>query len=516
MFRFPVLRRYDLAPCALRTAPFVFWLFVLAFLTHASWFLCDDAFISFRYVRNLVEGHGLVFNRGERVEGYSNFLWVIELAALWAAFGLRPEHAAPWLSVVYTGATLAVLLWWILRIPDLAHRRLVAWMALGLVCSSATFAVWTSGGGGGLGTRQLTFFVVAAFVLLTLHPDRPKVLLCVSLLLALASLTRPEGPLFVASCALWLLASQARVRTGRWLPPWRSLSWLLGPCLAIVAAHYLWRYSYYGEWLPNTYYAKHVRPWYSMGLRYLVLAALETGLPILLALGAVAFVSRWRRRRCIAYILPFLALVLHMGYLARIGGDHFEFRPLDFYWPLLALPASEGLVLIALRLARLLRRPRPRAVRRTSVVLFLVLLLYANVQQAAIVVAPDHFKHAYPTGWAIFPILDEENAPWLQRVPGMPLILLLQLPSHPDHQPVRRPACRGPPRRLRDLHAALGPLRRPPSRFPSTRCRHGASCRRHRPLPFAVPHHRRPVGPGRPGRRSPPARPARCFAPSRT
>ena len=241
----------------------------------------------------------------------------------------------------------------------------------------------------------------------------------------MASLTRPEGPLFVASCALWLLASQARVRTGRRLPPWRSLSWLLGPCLAIIAAHYLWRYSYYGEWLPNTYYAKHVRPWYSMGLRYLALAALETGLPILLALGAVAFVSRWRRRRCIAYILPFLALVLHMGYLARIGGDHFEFRPLDFYWPLLALPASEGLVLIALRLARLLRRPGPRAVRRTSVVLFFVLLLYANVQQAAIVVAPDHFKHAYPTGWAIFPIIDEENAPWLQRVPGMPLILLL-------------------------------------------------------------------------------------------
>lgn len=50
------------------------WLVLFGWLAEISWFLTDDAFISSRYVRNLVEGHGLVFNRGERVEGYSNFL----------------------------------------------------------------------------------------------------------------------------------------------------------------------------------------------------------------------------------------------------------------------------------------------------------------------------------------------------------------------------------------------------------------------------------------------------------
>jgi arabinofuranosyltransferase len=62
---------------------------VLVFMTAAAvlailraW-LTDDAFISFRYARNLVEGHGLVYNPGERVEGYSNFLWT-----LWCALGL--------------------------------------------------------------------------------------------------------------------------------------------------------------------------------------------------------------------------------------------------------------------------------------------------------------------------------------------------------------------------------------------------------------------------------------------
>ena len=68
------------------------WGGLLAWLSHVAWFLCDDAFISFRYARNLLEGHGLVFNPGEYVEGYSNFLWTLELALLWALFDLPPEY----------------------------------------------------------------------------------------------------------------------------------------------------------------------------------------------------------------------------------------------------------------------------------------------------------------------------------------------------------------------------------------------------------------------------------------
>ena len=41
---------------------------------------CDDSFISFRYADNLARGQGPVFNEGEHVEGYSNFLWVLFLA----------------------------------------------------------------------------------------------------------------------------------------------------------------------------------------------------------------------------------------------------------------------------------------------------------------------------------------------------------------------------------------------------------------------------------------------------
>ena len=159
------------------------WLALLAWLTSVAWFLTDDAFISFRYVRNLLEGHGLVFNPGEYVEGYTNFLWILELAALWGLFGVRPEHAAPVaLDCLHgryprprCGGGLLVL-------PSRHDRGLVAWLALGLLCSSATFAVWTAGGG--LETRQFTCFVVVAVVCLAVHRHQRWGLLAASLSLA--------------------------------------------------------------------------------------------------------------------------------------------------------------------------------------------------------------------------------------------------------------------------------------------------------------------------------------------
>ena len=398
------------------------WLVLLGYLTHTAWFLCDDAFISFRYARNLLEGHGLVFNPGEYVEGYSNFLWVLELAALWGAFGLRPEHTAPWLSVACTGATLAAMLGWVAVLPGLPQRGLVAWMALGLVCSSATVAVWTSAGG--LETRQFTLFVVLAVVGLTLYPENRRVLLGVSLSLAAASLTRPEGPLFAACCCGWY-AVQHRVGTGRWWPGWRAAAALGAPVVLLVAGHYLWRYGYYGEWLPNTYYAKYVRPWYEMGFRYLAAAAAETGLYLLLPLAGLAFVKGWRTRRDLTYALPVLCIGLHMVYVARIGGDHFEYRLLDVYWSLLAVPAAVGVVYLGKWLVAVARpslassrfvMPLPPCV----LLLFLPLVFYTSALQAALSFGDARFDEQ---GKSLHIELDEESVWWVAALPGMPRLI---------------------------------------------------------------------------------------------
>ena len=47
-----------------------------AAFVYRFWWLNDDAFISFRYARNLARGEGIRFNVWDQtpVEGYSNFL----------------------------------------------------------------------------------------------------------------------------------------------------------------------------------------------------------------------------------------------------------------------------------------------------------------------------------------------------------------------------------------------------------------------------------------------------------
>lgn len=361
------------------------WLALLGWLSSHWWTVRSDAFISFRYARNLIEGHGLVFNPGEYVEGYSNFLWVLELAGLWKVFGWRPEQAALWLSMACTAGTLAAMLWWVARLPGVPHRGAVAWMALGLVCSSTNFATWTPGGG--METRQFTLFVTLAVVGLTLYPARRRALLGVSLSLAAAALTRPEGPLFAACCFGWYVV-QWRADIDRWRRDWRDAAWLIVPFVVLVMAHYLFRYAYYGEWLPNTYYAKYVRPWYEAGGRYLGVAAVDTGLYLLLPLAGLALVREWRADRKLTYALPPLCIGLHMAYIARIGGDYYGYRPLDVYWPLLAVPAAAGIAYLggwlATRLGAGSRVGWPQGPRNYALLIFLPVVFYCGIIQAAL------------------------------------------------------------------------------------------------------------------------------------
>src|SRR5256714_11236242 len=90
-----ILRRYW--PVLVATAVLV---------PHALYFdfVSDDAYISFRYARNLAEHGQLVFNLGERVEGYTNFLWTVLLAGLYK-LGLAPESTSRVLGTAFGAAT---------------------------------------------------------------------------------------------------------------------------------------------------------------------------------------------------------------------------------------------------------------------------------------------------------------------------------------------------------------------------------------------------------------------------
>ncbi len=388
---------------------------------------CDDAFISFRYVWHLVNGHGLVFNPGERVEGYTNFLWVLELAAVWRWLGVPPEVAADVLSAICTVVAVGCVIALAYRMPTggidssgaareraATARTFIAFGALLLLATSRTWAAWTTSG---LETRQFTAFVLLGLYLVHTGRGRPGRLAAASLAFVGAEYTRPEGPLLWAFAGAWLLVEMGLARKFSWRD---ALAYGV-PFVALVGAHYLWRHAYYGDWLPNTYYAKYVRPWPEAGVRYYASVALETGVWLLLPFAIVGAVARLRLGDRL-HVLSALVVGAHVVYLVRVGGDHFEWRPLDFYWPLLAIAAVEGMLATASAAARWMERRRWGRASRLEVAAGLALLALGSFYGSVIQRAKADATASLTTRDETFTLivqLDQRNAAGLFSVPLM-------------------------------------------------------------------------------------------------
>ena len=322
----------------------------LALLLAHSWvyrFLTDDAFISFRYSVNLAHGHGLVFNPGwERVEGYSNFLWVLILGVL-DMVGIRPEQSAAPISMLLTIGLWAMVAWFAWRQRADGEPAWLAVVPVLLLAATRSVAVWSSSG---LETRLFEALVVAGVLRLITEVEArqrgefPRSLAAWAL--ALATLTRPDGLLIslaAFAAAAFHLRRTSRETLTRWLPS-------VVPFLVVVGAHFVFRRFYYGDWLPNTYYAKvDGRTWWSSGFTYLSAFALEYGAILWVPLVALGVSWNLGRGRPFAPALFGAVVIPHALYVASIGGDHFEYRPLDLYFPFAYLLVADGLRGLAAR-----------------------------------------------------------------------------------------------------------------------------------------------------------------------
>lgn len=271
-------------------------------------FISDDAFIVARYARNVVEGHGWVYNIGERVEGYTSFLWVA-MTALLARLGVDYVIAVRALSMA---AALACASLMYLGAPRCGVPRdsLLACLGPALFASTGAVACWALGGLEACGSA-LAFF--AAVYLLRDAAPRPRRLVVAGLMCGVCALVRPEGILAFAGLAICLLLERG------WKSWWRA-GLLALPCAIVVGTHLLWRHHYYGQWLPNTYYAKVGFGYqqYGRGFAYLRAFLADHGG---LILWALPLIWPWLvgghvfARRCsIMAVLLMLSVVL-------VGGD---------------------------------------------------------------------------------------------------------------------------------------------------------------------------------------------------
>lgn len=275
-------------------------------------FSTDDPFITLRYAANLVHGHGLVFNIGERVEGFTSPLHVLLVSVMYVLPGGHDLLKVKLLSLLFGVLTLVVARRLVRAIELPAWGRTVC---LVLVGGSWSLAVSSGNGLETTLTCWLTTLLVAGLV-------RGDALRRPTLLAWYAAgivAVRPEG-IFVAL----VLALISLVVEPRGSALWRRVAWM-GGAIAAELVILVARLAYYGQLLPNTYYAKSgdVSTNFHNGINYLRL--LLPGVPTASSLlvlafavgGAVSLLMAPNRRPW--YVIG--AVVAQILFILESGGD---------------------------------------------------------------------------------------------------------------------------------------------------------------------------------------------------
>lgn len=277
-------------------------------------FTVDDAYITFRHSLNLVTDGVLSWNLdGPREEAFTNPLYVL-MGAIGIKLGIKPELPIKIVS-------LAIFILWLNRaikisIPATRAKRLLV-SSVFLLCIPSYIHAYS-------GLETLLFAYLLFEYLHSEEVGHPRDI-SISLLLVLC---RPEGALFVATSLGCLLVR--RLRGFHWSSPqdrpWLFPALLIG-LVAILVLGY--KINYFGDFLPNTFYAKTGRP---QGVAA-VLDNVKSSAPWLLL---ASFVFQWSKLRGWAIAKYWGVAIMYLVYirsgLAMNYADRFWYQ---LFWPLI-------------------------------------------------------------------------------------------------------------------------------------------------------------------------------------
>ena len=319
-------------------------------------FLVDDAFINLRFAKNFATGHGLVFNPGEQVEGYTNFLYIL-IVSIPFFLDIDPLNFMHLYNMLtYIG--VLIVSYAIGRVV-FKHRgwALAATALIGMNPSMASYA------SSGMETMQFAL-IHSLLLLITLRilygewATLPA-MLGFSVLGALLVLTRPDGAMPAGIMGLVLLW-KVRPQRGTLL----SMAALAGPALAILVPWLTWKYSFYGTIVPNTYWAKNQFVSQLNGL-WFVYSFLYSYLLLPVVIMAVFALPAIFKKRQSAMLLLMTLIAFWWAYCIKVGGDFMEFRFMIAIIPMV--------MIIAMWLLR------HYDIRRWVSITVLVILLLGNV-----------------------------------------------------------------------------------------------------------------------------------------
>jgi arabinofuranosyltransferase len=284
-------------------------------------FIHDDAYISLRYCSNLLQGHGLTWNPGERVEGYTNFLHIMLIGGLgWLGADLTvAARVVNFAALVLTILFVAMLLF--RRAARARAETSLVSVAVPVLLVAASYPLITWCWGGLEGPLFALLSTVGIGLTLAVLEGRggTRSAALAGLAFALTVLTRPDGVVFCAVALVFMAVPLCRRKryAGR---HWLALLVVFG---LVVLAHAAWRVSYYGDWVPNTFYAKMMGlPRYrlDMGLMYLTNFCLAPPYILPLTLLLSPFALRGANRKMSVYLATNLAA--YLAFIVSAGGDH--------------------------------------------------------------------------------------------------------------------------------------------------------------------------------------------------
>lgn len=219
--------------------------------------LIDDAYITFRYARNIVNGLGFAYNPGQQVLGTTTPLYTLLLAGFSLLFG---TNHLPQISVVLNaladGLTCALLVPLGAALGGRKRIGLAAGILYAVAPYSVTFAI------GGMETSVFVLLLVSTALLYLRNHEGWAVTA------ALALLTRPDALIFIGPIALdfsmrWLRSVRVALKTNSRMP-WSQVARPLGLALVILLPWLLFATFYFGSPIPHSIAAKvaayHLRP----------------------------------------------------------------------------------------------------------------------------------------------------------------------------------------------------------------------------------------------------------------
>jgi len=220
----------------------------------------DDKYMLYRYALNCALGNGFSFNPGQPVEGFTSFLYVVVMAGIFKAVNLFGSSVSDVARMSAIGKVLSLVFTFITEVYlVLAVKRIVrAGMPVVLIClllvSFNTEFVFHSTNGleTGLFIAVFTAYLYHLSVMSLGTMRHRRHFFATVLFGALTILARSDGMVFIGTItALWgiglCMSTGWRVHNVA-----RDLVSMALPVMAVTVAYEVFRYRYFGAWLPNT------------------------------------------------------------------------------------------------------------------------------------------------------------------------------------------------------------------------------------------------------------------------